>query len=326
MTTTLPAGHHHRQELEPPRTADAFRHEAFFYAGASDFVDGTAAFVEEGLRAAEPVMVALPTERLELLRTALAEHAERVLFADMADIGRNPAHIIPAWRRFVDEHRGSGRAFRGIGEPIFVERRPDELTECQLHEVLLNVAFDGLPAWRLLCPYGTETLPDDVLDEARRSHPYIYSPRAAVPSHDFRARSGPQLLEGSLPDPPPGCFELAFDERSLPGVRHVVAGWAGALLGPSQVADIMLAVHEIATNSVRHGGGTGVVRCWQDGAAFVCEVRDRGRVEDDLVGRQLPALHGEFGRGMWLANQLCDLVQVRNAPDGAVVRLRLASA
>lgn len=324
MTSTLSSHRHDASEAHG--ADDAFRHEAFFYAGPADFVEGTTTFVEEGLRAGESVMIALPSERLELLRTALGEDAGRVAFADMADIGRNPARIIPAWRRFVETNDGSGRAFRGIGEPIFPARRADELTECQLHEVLLNVAFDGLPAWRLLCPYGTEALDRSVLDEARRSHPYIYAIGSAARSDEFRSRAGPQLLEGSLPDPPRGCLELGFDARSLPEVRHVVARWAAPVLRSSQVADVMLAVHEIATNSVRHGGGTGVVRCWQDGAAFVCEVSDRGHVGHDLVGREVPALEGEFGRGMWLANQLCDLVQVRNAPTGAVVRLRLGPA
>ena len=36
-----------------------------------------------------------------------------------------------------------------------------------------------------------------------------------------------------------------------------------------------------------------------------------------------PAADGEGGRGVWIANQLCDLVQVRSGEDGSVVRLHL---
>ena len=62
----------------------------------------------------------------------------------MAVLGHNPARIIPAWRDFADAHAGP---IRGIGEPIWPGRGADELVECQLHESLLNVAFDGrLPA------------------------------------------------------------------------------------------------------------------------------------------------------------------------------------
>ena len=42
-----------------------------------------------------------------------------------------------------------------------------------------------------------------------------------------------------------------------------------------------------------------------------------------LVGRQLPADDAIGGRGIWMANQLCDLVQIRRLSTGNVVRLHL---
>jgi anti-sigma regulatory factor (Ser/Thr protein kinase) len=95
--------------------------------------------------------------------------------------------------------------------------------------------------------------------------------------------------------------------------------------GLSQVrsAELVSAVNEIVTNSVRHGGGRGAIRVWQEPGAIVCEVRDRGRFDNPLADRQRP--HGGLAapRGLWLANQLCDLVQIRSLPDGAAVRLRM---
>ena len=318
MTSTL----HHCEH--GPHGRDGFRHEALFYAGHAEFLERTAAFVEDGLRAGEPVMVALPAVRLELLRAALGEGAGSVTFAAMEDIGRNPARIIPAWQDFVDLHRASGRPFRGIGEPIWSTRSAEELVECQLHEILLNVAFTGGPAWRLLCPYDAESLSADVLDEARRSHPYLHDAEGEVSSTTFADRSGPEVFAGTLPDPPPGTPELAFDAGSLPLVRRSVSGWAAAALPPALARDFVLAVHEVATNSVRHGGGLGTVRCWSDGDGFVCEVRDMGRLQRDLVGRVIPPADVEAGRGLWLANQLCDLVQLRSTSGGTVVRLRIS--
>jgi MEDS: MEthanogen/methylotroph, DcmR Sensory domain len=64
-------------------------------------------------------------------------------------VAANPARIIPAWRDFVASVDGRGHA-RGIGEPIWAERTPAELVECQRHETLLNLAFAGVPAWWLL--------------------------------------------------------------------------------------------------------------------------------------------------------------------------------
>ena len=319
MTSTLSRGDH-----VPGDDRGGFKHEAFFYAGPSEFVDGAASFVHDGLASGEAVMVALPGDHLSLLRGALGADAERVAFADMLDIGRNPGTIIPAWRRFVAENRRAGRRFRGIGEPIYPGRGPEELAECQTHEVLLNVAFDGLAAWRLMCPYDVDALGPDVITEACRSHPFVYAPHGSRSCSMFDNRSGPDLLAGPLAEPPPGVHELAFDERTIPRVRATVARWIAGSMPGDRAADVLLAVHEIASNSVRHGGGEGRLRYWNEDGTLVCEVRDAGRIRDDLAGRELPPLYAEMGRGLWLAHQLCDLVQLRSSTEGTVVRLRMS--
>jgi anti-sigma regulatory factor (Ser/Thr protein kinase) len=64
-----------------------------------------------------------------------------------------------------------------------------------------------------------------------------------------------------------------------------------------------------------------VLRLWQQGDAVVCEFTDRGHITDPLAGRRTPSLTSEGGRGLWLANQLCDLVQIRSGGHGTTVRL-----
>ncbi len=54
---------------------------------------------------------------------------------------------------------------------------------------------------------------------------------------------------------------------------------------------------------------------------LVCEVRDRGRLIDPLVGRTKPPDSSEGGRGVWLANHLCDLVQIQSNDQGTTIRL-----
>ena len=303
------------------RHAGGFEHEAFFYGGVGEFVEGTASFVEAGLRAGEPVMVALVPERLELLRHALGPGAGKVRFADMRELGRNPARIIPAWRRFVDEHAGH-RRLRGIGEPIWAARGAEELTECQRHEALMNVAFDGGRPWSLLCPYDARSLSEDVLHEARRSHPFLAAAGGITDNLEFVVDLG--VFDGALSEPGPVEAELGFDARTLRQVRAAVSAWAAAVLSAGRAADLALAAHEVAANSVRHGGGTGSLRAWRSGSGVVVEIRDGGRFETPLVGRQLPPLDDEMGRGLWLAQQLCDLVQLRSSPEGSRIRLHVA--
>ena len=151
-----------------------FCHEAFLYGSEEQFLHGTATFIRDGLAANEPTLVVVDAWKIVLLRGALGKDAEHVQFADMAEVGSNPARIIHAWRDFVDE-RAPGRPVRGIGEPIGPDRNSAQLVECQRHESLLNLAFADTPAFWLMCPYDTEALGLDVVDEALHSHPIISS-------------------------------------------------------------------------------------------------------------------------------------------------------
>ena len=241
--------------------ARRFAHEALFYAGDQGFVDGVAPFVREGVAQGEAVLVVVPAHKIELLRDSLNGEAAQVLFADMAEIGANPARIIPAWQDFVE--RNAGRQMRGVGEPISPDRGREELVECQRHEQLLNVAFATSPAWRLLCPYDTESLEPAVIAEALRSHPVVLEEGRCRPSEAYLGLDESGLPFGlPLLDPPADAEPFTFDADSLVECRRRVY-WQGtrAGLGVARTNDLVLAVNEILTNSVRHGGGTGSSGC-----------------------------------------------------------------
>jgi anti-sigma regulatory factor (Ser/Thr protein kinase) len=306
-------------------TARDFAHEALLYAGEHDFVAATAPFIREGVRAGEPVLVVVGSEKIARLREELNGHADGVLFADMAEVGANPARIIPVWETFVDEHLREGRPVRGIGEPVWSGRSRDELVECQRHESLLNLAFADAPAWRLLCSYDTTSLDDAVIAEALRSHPIVLRNGKRVASDHYRGLDGPpRPFDLPLPERPSDTLELAFDGKHLAGSRQLVARRAtDAGLSTARAYDLVLAVNEILTNSIRYGGGGGVLRIWQDDGRLVCEVEDRGRIRDPLVDRRRPDPDQPGRRGLWMANQLCDLVQLRSPAHGTIVRLHM---
>jgi anti-sigma regulatory factor (Ser/Thr protein kinase) len=304
---------------------EEFRHEALMYAGMADFLAGTVPFVRGGLEAGEPVLVVESAAKIALLRAELGPDADGVLFADMAGVGANPARIIPAWRDFVVQQGGAGRRLRGIGEPIWKGRSSDELIECQRHESLLNTAFATGDPWWLLCPYDTAALDPEVIEEARRSHPYVTDGATFQRSNTYRgldASGAP--FDAPLPEPRSSTQAVEFRAGNLVEVRGLVAlNGASAGLSPSRVGNMVLAVNEIATNSVVHGGGKGSLRMWSDPAAVVCEIRDSGQFHRPLVDRERPAPDAPGPRGLWLANQLCDLVQIRNFPGGTAVRLHM---
>jgi anti-sigma regulatory factor (Ser/Thr protein kinase) len=301
-----------------------FVHEAMFYEGEDDFVEQTLPFVLDGIAAGEPMLIALGDARTRRLRAELGEDAAQVEFAEMEMLGRNPARIISAWHDFVTAHEGTGRTLRGIGEPIWPGRSASELSECHRHEALLNVAFDDGPPWWLLCPYDASALADEVLHEARRTHPLVREQGHARPSALFPSPLARAPFHGVLPEPVGTVHEYPFGVSDLASVRRIVSESAQAAgLDESRTAELVLCISELAANSVVHGGGTGILRTWSEPAAVACEVRDRGALRERLTGRIRPAIDAQHGRGVWFANTMCDLVQIRSQIDGTVVRVHM---
>src|SRR5215210_5014019 len=124
-----------------PSCRHGYRHEALFYEGDDDLLGGLVPFLREGIEREEPTLVVLAAPKIRALRDALGGDAHDIHFADMAEVGANPARIIPAWQAFLDGHAVPGRGMRGVGEPIWAERTAPELAECQRHEALLNLCF-----------------------------------------------------------------------------------------------------------------------------------------------------------------------------------------
>ena len=126
-----------------------------------------------------------------------------------------------------------------------------------------------------------------------------------------------------LPEPTRTPSTLLFDASGLSGMRALVAALAGdAGLAPDRVADLRVAVSEIATNAVTHGGPSAVLRAWADGDGMVCEVTGSSVLTDRLAGRIPPPL-SDRGRGLLLVNSLCDLVEVHTDDSSTTVRLHV---
>ena len=294
-------------------------HQAALYDGPGELLPAVMPFIREGVERGEPVLVAMLPERLTAIEAALGPEATRVDFVDMGELGANPACIIPEWRRFLED-AGEVGPVRGVGEPVWSGRRAVEVEEATLHEALLNLAFDDGPGWQLLCPYDMSLLPASVIEDAVLNHPLAHGAGATTRyAGRERARS---LFKSALPAAAPDAEVFEFGPRDLAGLRSVVSGLARQAGVRRPVADDMvLAAHELATNSIVHGGGFGRLSSWTERDAFVVEISDAGVIEDPLVGRDLLQELAENGRGVWMANQLCDLVQVRSGEAGTVVRL-----
>ncbi len=302
-----------------------FRHQALIYAGQQGFLDGSLPFIRGGLEAGEPTLVMVAPAKIDMLREALDGDGDEVLFADMTTVGSNPARIIPAWRKFVERHSDRGAGLRGIGEPIWAGRSAAELVESQRHESLVNIAFADSHRFQVLCPYDTETLGPEVLEEAERSHPHLVRGPGEIESQAYRgieAIAAP--FDEPLPAPPADAPELRFVALTLVELRAFVRrGSSVAGLDGVVHEDFVTAVNEVATNSVLHGGGGGTAQLWREDDALICQIGDQGRLREPLAGRKHPPAHELDGRGLWLANQLCDLIQIRAFPDRTMTRVHV---
>jgi anti-sigma regulatory factor (Ser/Thr protein kinase) len=304
----------------PVTSGDAW-HIALFYQAEQDYLTAILAFLRDGLRAGSATFVAVPGEKVGLLRDALGAEADSVAFADMTEMGRNPAWIIPRVQDFISA--SEGRRVRYVGEPIWATRSAGELREATRHEALINLAF-GRVAATILCPYDTGQLSASVLADAERTHPALQHSGEVRPS---MAYSGPAELpsevNGPLP-PPPAQAEPVIYRTDLSRVRALVGARASeAGLPPYRIADLVLAVSEVAANTVQHTAGEGTLRIWHDPGEIVCELSDHGHIKEPLAGRLRPPSGTAGGHGLWIVHQACDLVELRSGDDGTAIRLHM---
>jgi anti-sigma regulatory factor (Ser/Thr protein kinase) len=296
-----------------------FAHIALFYRTASQYAQEVGQFIRAGLAANEAVMVAVPRPRALLLREELGVYAARVTFADITRVGRNPGRILSAMHAFAQAH--ADRVVRYAGEPGWRSRTAAEWREVARHEVLVNVAFSGQQV-KALCPYDAAALAPAVLAEAERSHPALLQAGRIRPNDSF---TGLDVGEQGdpLPDPPADAAELIY--RDDPGsARDFVRNRAKAEgLREPRITDLVIAVGELAANTLRHTNGSGSVRVWGSGGEVICEVRDGGHIGDVLAGRLNPAVDAGRGHGLWVVNQVCDLVEMRTNASGTTLRLHM---
>jgi anti-sigma regulatory factor (Ser/Thr protein kinase) len=141
------------------------------------------------------------------------------------------------------------------------------------------------------------------------------------------ARTEIDILRADFSLAPLKARRQEFGLDDLHDVRALIAATATAGgLSPSRTNDLVVAASELAANSILHGGGRGLATVWgEEGAVFV-EVADAGTITDPSVGRVRPDPASEHGRGLYIANQLCDEVSIDSTATGTRIRLRMDGA
>lgn len=300
------------------------RHAVLLYRTAEDLSAGVLGFVAEGVAAAEQVLVVATGPNLLSLREQLNGEDGAVTWADLSDAtgaGVNPGRVTALVRAFAAAH--AGQALRCVQEPVWPSQSRLHLREAVRNEALLNLALDG-HRMAVLCAYD-QRVDTEVLASAQRAHSHLFhhghwQPNAAFAAGELLAPAA----KDSLPAPPPWAPSLTY-RRDQAQVRQFVAGYAERIPLPAdRIPDLILAVGELAGNTLVHTAGPGTVTIWHDDTELVCQVHDTGHITDPLAGtlRPDPADFGR-GQGLWIVHQVCDLAEIHTGPQGTTARLHL---
>lgn len=296
------------------------QHEAVLHSGADDLARLLGPRVRGTVAAGDVVVAVVDRAAETALRAALGPAVDGVEFLDPAEV-----HAVPAFTVAVRFARTSRRAERPGGRAMVIAQHLPGLTvddpgHWNRLDIALDVAIAGLPV-TVLCPC------DDGSAGIAATHPVLTTDAGSVASGTYRPPA--EAVIDYPPPPPPDlgapAAEMVFGVAGLAALRHVVADVGGRTgLGTDRVADLVLAVNELASNSVEHGPGTGRFRMWTD-AGVVAEISDDGGDMDaPFPGLVPPPPEGARGRGLWLASELCDVLQVWSDADRTVVRVTLS--
>jgi anti-sigma regulatory factor (Ser/Thr protein kinase) len=297
-------------------TPDGLEHRALLYDGFEHAVASAEAVIREGFERDERVRVALPSAMSSALRERLGADCPAVEWPGIDGPSPTPARLLTSFAYGLAALPPS-RGFRALVEPP-TTADPGVRRDWQRFDAVLNRALAGRRAC-VVCPYDAAALSREELAAVRRSHPRIET-AAGVAASDGYEPTEPALarLEAALDPAPDAAASLRFDDRPAPAREFVAAQGVAAGLPEGAVDDLRVAATEIITNAILHGRRPHWVHVWTVGEELLCEVQDGGAgIESSLTGYLVPDVEASSGRGVWIARQLCERLEI----SGARVRL-----
>jgi anti-sigma regulatory factor (Ser/Thr protein kinase) len=118
--------------------------------------------------------------------------------------------------------------------------------------------------------------------------------------------------------PAEAIVDQVFTEDGLYSMRAAVAAHASAWgAGPDLVERLLIVASELASNAVRHGGGTGRLRLWRERGGIHVQVSDGGPgMADAAAGTSPPDPQAISGRGLWICRRIVPDLRILTGPDG----------
>lgn len=307
----------------------SFVHSALFYHSQREYLDFVVRFVADGMAVDEPVLVAVPGDKLALLRAELAAmrtgSASELRLVDITDVC-NPSRFLAMETAFAERY--PGQRVRIVSQLVWPGRSNEECLACVQHEALVNGALTNQNVLGL-CLYDAERLDDDVLMGARTTHPLVWKCGSAYRSTDYAPEAALAWCNQPLPANPSAVTYTVRESADLRRARSFATDYAGWLgLSQDGIEDLQMIATELATNSLLYTDGACQLAFWRQHDHLVCEARDSGQFSNLLVGAQPPGPGGTASRGLFLVNAIADLVRTHTSANGTIIQayLRLTPA
>lgn len=310
-------------EAASPADGGRFDHDAFIYRSVDEFVAFALPFVATGREAGGEVFIAAEAPGITELRGALGGEPPGVTLRDTQEWAPHPATRLRAFHRLVTSRLAAGvPTLHLMGEPIWPSGPPPIRREWARYESVLNAVLAPFPV-TLVCLYDGAHLAPEVVADAGHTHPEFTDARGTRPTGAFEPPA--TLLRRWTPGatrPPAGAQRLEHPATPTVARAFVTDAARRAGVDAPRTEDMGIAVSEVLTNATLHGGGATLVGVWTAADRFVCQVEDGGPgLDDPLAGYRPPSPNEIAGRGLWLARQLVELVEILPGPTGTTVRL-----
>jgi len=295
---------------------DVFSHDLLLHDSDLALVQGTRAFVQEGLGSGGSVLVHSTESQVAMLHRALGSHP-RLTYGLDQDLYQSPIATLFHYQRVLEDSSGSTALWATGTVPLGEQRAAQDAWA--RYESLVNEAL-GPYAFHGLCTYDTRVLPAHVIAAAKATHPHMDTGGERRPSPDYQHPAGflATPLAGA-PRPPSAAPTLVMN---LLGVRDLVQGrhhlrrvMESSAVPSPVVGDLLTATNEVLTNGLRHGAPPVRLEVWVQPAKVTCRVTDRGSgIGDPLSGYRYAEPPGPMG--LRAARHLCGEILISNPPGG----------
>lgn len=293
----------------------------FVYRSSDELAQSLAPVLRAHLEAGQRVVVNIRGEQIAPLSATLGDAAGRIEWTDTYAWVPHPARRLHAIEELIEKQRSpASQGVLFVGECAWPRSPVALVREWERFDVVLSETLTGAPA-SMLCLYDASMLAPSIIERARLTHPQHGCGRTIA---NPRFTDTVNALNGLAPQ------DLEVPERA-PRLSHVKEARAARVfvseclkhtdLRYDQRDDLVVVTSELVANSLKATADEISVAVWESDDGVAVQVDDDGQgINDPFAGYHRPVREATSGRGLWMARQLCDVIEISSRPHRTAVR------